>query len=136
MLRSIYLLFKILVLCTPLFWSYTSKSIWRSSNLRYIRLFTEAKGGYDIESLFLNSDTIYKDRQTTKETKPRVDKPRVDKVNSVRITPNKAQRPRYNPTNENKKSKYSATKMRLRSNNKIEPASTNSFVSYPPHVSI
>jgi len=128
MLRSLSLVLRILVLCTPLFWSYTSKSAWRSSNLRYIRLFTEAKGGYDIESLFTKSDTVYKE-QPTRQTKPRV-----EKVTSVRITPNKSQKPRYNPTNENKKSKYSATKMRLRSTNKTLSPSTNSFVSYPQHV--
>lgn len=114
---ALHLLFRILVLCSPLFWSYTSNVLWRSSSSRYIRLFTESKG-YEIESLFTKSDTMYK--ENPQQT-------RVDQ--SIRVNNNK---PRYNPTSENKKSKYSATKMKLRSTGKT--ASSYSTSSSRVHI--
>ena len=95
---ALRLLFRILVLCSPLFWSFTSKTALRSSS-RYIRLFTHSKE-YEIESIFSKPDydVAYKEK-----TQPaRAEQAKVYK------------KPRYNPTNENKKSKYSATKMKLR----------------------
>ena len=108
---ALHLLFRILVLCSPLFWSYTSNKPWRSSSSRYIRLFTESQG-YEIESLFSKSDVTYKEKP-----------PQTRVEQTTRASNNK---PRYNPTNENKKSKYSATKMKLRSTGKAASSYSDS----------
>ena len=104
---AIRLLFRILVLCSPLFLGFNSKRSWRSSSQRSIKLFTENRG-YDIESFFNGPDSGYKEMIQTTPT---------DQTARVSGT-----KPRYNPTSENKKSKYSATKMKLRSTSKSIPS--------------
>lgn len=131
---ALHLAIRILTLYCPLLWSYTSKSVWRSSTTsRYIHLFIDNKrelGGYDIESLFTNTDIqplpqqqqpqplSQQSHQQQQQQQPsyRSQLPRTEQ--SKKWIDQK--KPRYNPTNENKKSKYSTTKMRLRSNDNMK----------------
>jgi pentatricopeptide repeat protein len=107
LLSAVTLLFRILVLCSPSFWSYTSKYALRSSTTRYMKLFLESKS-YEIESIFFKSDIPFREQVQLQRTEQ-----------PPRVSSNK---PRYNPTSENKKSKYSATKMKLRSASKVIPS--------------
>jgi pentatricopeptide repeat protein len=115
---------RLLVLFIPLFCSYTS-NYYRSTGSRYVRLFADVKGGYDIESFF-KSDAAFKEQLLPY---PAVEQPLKVEQPLRGVQPNK--KARYNPTSENKKSKYSSTKMRLRS-------SSNEMPSYasgaPQHV--
>ena len=107
LLPAVRVLFRILIICSPLFWSYNSKYASRSVPTRYMKLFLDSKG-YEIESIFSKSDVAFKElaQQHRTDVSPR----------------GTSTKPRYNPTSENKKSKYSATKMKLRSVCKAIPS--------------